>query len=178
LVLVHYQLPHLLIWVWIILIARFSRAIDRVLGDGFLMRNILGLLEGIEEEISDRVMQRIITRARVDLERISFGKGVAESLDRNKQNLLQKVREKHPHQGLGGGLAQISGLNSALEKAEEHTFDAVIEIIRSPEVDHAIREGIDSVFDTLQKEVEVKSWRRNLGIKPGAPSRPRSDVSG
>jgi voltage-gated potassium channel len=168
LVLVHYQVPHLLVWMWIIVLARFGRSIDRALGDGFWTRNLFALLEGFEEEITDRVMLRIMTRVRLDLERGSFGKGLAEALERNKQNLLDQVRSQHPSEGIGGGLAKITGFNSALEKAEERTFDAVIEIVKSPEVDRAIREAVDSAFKTMQKEMEVKSWRQNLGIKSEA----------
>ena len=168
LVLVYFQVPHLQVWVWIILVARFGRAIDRILGDGFWTRNLFALLEGFEEEITDRVMLRIITRVRADLERSNFGKGLAESLTRNKAKLLHEVREQHPHEGVSGGLAKITGFNSALERAEERTFDAIIEIVKSPEVDQAIREAVDSAFVTMKKEIEVKSWRGCLGIKPDA----------
>jgi voltage-gated potassium channel len=168
LVLVHFQVPHLQVWVWIILVARFGRVIDRVLGDGFWTRNLFALLEGFEEEITDRVMLRIITRVRIDLERGSFAKGLSDSLAHNKENLLKEVRQKHPQEGISGSLAKITGFNNALERAEERAFDAVIEIIKSPEVDRAIREAVDSAFVTVQKEIEVKSWRGRLGIKPEA----------
>ena len=174
LVLVYYQVPHLQVWVWIILIGRFGRMIDRVLGDGFWTRNLFALLEGFEEEITDRVMLRIIIRVRADMERSSFAKGLSDSLAHNKENLLKQVRQQHPREGISGGLARITGLNSALEKAEEHTFDAIVEIIGSPEVDHAIREAVDSAFSAMQKEIEVKSWRGHIGIKPYLEEKPQN----
>ena len=53
------------VWVWIILVARFARVIDRLLGDGFVRRNVLALLEGFLEETTDRVLQRIIMQCPV-----------------------------------------------------------------------------------------------------------------
>jgi len=167
LVLVYYQVPHLQVWAWIILLARFGRVIDRVLGDGFWTRNLFALLEGFEEEITDRVMLRIMSRVREDLARGSFGRGLAQALEQNKQNLLQQVHTKHPTEGVSGVLGRF-GINSALERAEEYTFDAIVEIIKSPEVDLAIRDAVDSAFVTMQKNMETKSWRQNLGIKPKA----------
>ena len=168
LVLVHFQVPHLEVWVWIILVARCGRVLDRVLGDGFWTRNLFALLEGFEEEITDRVMLRIVIRVRDDLERSHFGHGIAESLASNKERLLRQVRQQHPHEGVSGGLAKLTGFNNALERAEERTFDAMVEIVKSPEVDQAIREAVDSAFSRMQKELEVKSWRGRLGIKPEA----------
>ena len=64
-------------WVWIILIARFTRVIDRLLGDGFLRRNIWALVEGFEEEMTDRVLQRIIIRVQADMDRAHFTHEIA-----------------------------------------------------------------------------------------------------
>jgi hypothetical protein len=46
LVLVHFSVPYYSVWVWIILAARVIRALDRVLGDGFITRNVLAIGEG------------------------------------------------------------------------------------------------------------------------------------
>ena len=35
------------VWVWLILVARTARAVDRLLGDGFVRRNVLALVEGL-----------------------------------------------------------------------------------------------------------------------------------
>jgi hypothetical protein len=154
-----------LVWVWIILVARFIRVIDRLGGDGFVQRNIWALLEGMEEEITDRVLQRIIARVQGDMDRANFSHGVAEAFRKNKSSVLQRVRAVTPHEGVVPSLAHIVGLDAALERAEERTYDAVVQIIDSEEVDHAVRDVVNSVFSRMHNELGEKSWKQNIGIR-------------
>jgi energy-coupling factor transporter transmembrane protein EcfT len=154
-----------LVWVWIILVARFIRVIDRLGGDGFVQRNIWAMIEGFEEEITDRVLQRIITRVQGDMDRANFSHGVAEAFVKNKSAVLQRVRAATPHDGVIPSLAHIVGLDKALERAEERTYDAVVQIIDSEEVDHAVRDVINSVFSRMTSELGEKSWKHKLGIR-------------
>ena len=150
------------VWVWIILVARAARMIDRFLGDGFVRRNSLALLEGFEEEITDRVLDRILIRIQADLNSAGFSHGVAEALSRNKSAILEKVHETTPQ----NGLIRLVGLNAAIERAEEKTFDAVTEVINSEEVNRAVRDVVDSSFSRMRNELGKKKWRQHLGIKP------------
>jgi energy-coupling factor transporter transmembrane protein EcfT len=165
LALVNHGIAIELVWVWIILVARFVRVIDRLGGDGFVQRNIWALLEGLEEEITDRVLQRMITRIQGDMDRANFSHGVAEAFVKNKSAVLQRVRAATPHDGVVPNLAHIVGLDAALERAEERTYDAVVQIIDSQEVDHAVRDVINSVFSRMTSELGEKSWRHKLGIR-------------
>ena len=153
------------VWVWLILVTRFVRVVDRFLGDGFVQRNVLALVEGFEEEITDRVLQRIIARIQGDMGRASFSRGVAEALVRNKADVLQRVRAATPHEGLMPGLAHLVGLDAALERAEERTYDAVVGILNSEQVDRAVRDIINSSFSSMINELGRKSWRQHLGIQ-------------
>ncbi|OGO31249.1 MAG: hypothetical protein A2Z29_09450 [Chloroflexi bacterium RBG_16_56_11] len=166
-VIIYYQLPLSGFWIWLILVGRIIRAIDRLLGDGFVRRNILAIIEGFEEEITDRVLLRIMARIRADIGRGSLSAGLAEVLARNKESVLQRVRAQHPQEGIIASVARVSGLDNVLEKAEERTYDSVVEIIKSPEIDHTIREAIDSAFSAIQSELDVRSWRQNLGLGRG-----------
>ena len=165
LVLVYYGVSFAEVWIWLVLIARLVRVIDRVLGDGFIRRNFLAVLEGFEEEISDRVIIRVLDRLQADLERGAFGHLIAESLERHKSSVLRRIREEHPQRGLAAGLARLTGIDAALERAEAQTFDAVVDILKSKEVDQAIRDSLGSTFSSIRKEIAVKSWRQNLGIR-------------
>jgi len=152
------------VWVWLILIARAVRVVDRLFGDGFVRRTIWALVEGFEEEITDRVLERIIARVQTDMDRAGFSHGVAETLVRNRAAVLQRVRAATPRKGFGPGLAHIVGLDDALERAEERTYDAVVGIINSEEVDRAIRDVVNSLFSRMRNELGKKSWRQHLGI--------------
>jgi hypothetical protein len=152
------------VWLWIILVARAIRVLDRFLGDGFVQRTALALLEGIEEEITDMVLGRIIARIQEDMGRTSFSKGIAEAFVRNKAAVLQRVRAATPRDGLVPGLAHMVGLDAALERTEERAYDAIVGIVDSEEVDHAVRDTINSLFVRMRSELGKKSWRQHLGI--------------
>jgi hypothetical protein len=165
LALVHHGFAMEGVWVWIILVARAARAVDRFLGDGFILRNILALVEGFEEGITDRVLERIIARIQADMDRAGFSHGVSEAFVRNKAAVLQRVRAATPRDGLVPGLAHIVGLDAALERAEERTYDAIVEIMNSEEVDRAVRDVVNSAFSRMRSEVGKRSWRQHLGIR-------------
>jgi hypothetical protein len=153
------------VWVWLILVARVTRVVDRFLGDGFVRRTVFALVEGFEEEITDRVLERIIARIQADMDRASFSHGVAEAFVRNKAAVLQRVRAATPREGLVPGLAHLVGLDAALERAEERTYDAIVEIMNSEEVDRAVRDVVNSSFSRMRTELGKKSWRQHLGLR-------------
>ena len=153
------------VWVWLILVARGVRVVDRFLGDGFVQLTALALVEGFEEEITDRVLERIIARIQGDMDRAGFSHGVAQAFIRNKADVLKRVRAVTPRDGLVPGLAHIVGLDAALERAEERAYDAIVEIVNSEEVDRAIRDVLNSSFSRMRTEVGKKSWREHLGIR-------------
>jgi hypothetical protein len=152
------------VWIWLILAARLIRVVDRFLGDGFILRTVLAVMEGFEEEITDRVLGRIIARIQADMDRAGFSHGIAVALARNKSAVLQRVRAATPHEGLGPGLAQLVGLTAVLERGEERTYDAVVEIVDSEEIDLAVRNVVNSSFSRMRAEIGKKSWRQHLGI--------------
>jgi hypothetical protein len=166
LVLVNRGYPLEAVWVWLILITRAIRMIDRILGDGFVQRNIYALVEGFEEEITDRVTLRIINRLENDISQTNIGQNIAGILEKNKAAVLRRVKQEHPHEGFGAGLAHLVGLDILIERSESRIYDSIIEVIKSPEVEQAIREGVDSSFKSIRSEIETKTWRTHLGFKP------------
>ena len=165
LALVHHGFAGEGVWVWLILVARFIRVVDRLLGDGFVQRTVLALVEAFEEEITDRVLENILARIQADMDRTSFSHGVAEAFVRNKAAVLQRVRAATPKEGLVPGLAHIVGLDAALERAEERTYDAIVGILNSGEVDRAVRDVVDSSFSRIRSEIGKKSWRKHLWFR-------------
>jgi hypothetical protein len=152
-------------FVWLILVARFARIVDRFLGDGFVTRNFLALVEGFEEEITDRVIERIIARLQADVDQAHFSKTIAESLDKHKVHILQRVKESTPREGLLPSIARVAGLDAALERAEERAYDAVVKIVGSEEMDHTIRDTINASFASVLDQLGKKTWRQRIGIR-------------
>ena len=171
LALVNHQFPGESVWVWIIVAARAIRSIDRLLGDGFVRRNILALIEGFEEAVTDRVLLHIMIRIQEDLDRGHFGRAVAEAMQRNKSAVLQRIAAEHPLKNAEGGLAFVGGLlDSLLKRTEERAYDAVVDTLKSSEVDNAIRDTINSLFANMMEQMGNKRWRQHLGIRRGASS--------
>jgi hypothetical protein len=152
-------------WVWLVLVLRIFRVIDRLLGDGFVRRNVLALVEGFEEEITDRVLERIVERLQADMDRAGFSHQIAEVARNNRDAVLARVRKMTPTEGFLAGAAHIVGLDKSLERAEERTFDAVVDFVDSKEVDTAVRQAVSSTFSKIQSELGDKSWRRHVGIR-------------
>jgi hypothetical protein len=63
------------------------------------------------------------------------------------------------------GLAHTVGLDAALERAEERTYNAQVEIVNSEEVYFAVRDIVNSSFSRMRNEIGRKSWRQHLGIR-------------
>ena len=77
---------------------------------------------------------------------------------------MQRFRDATPSEGFVPGLAHMVGLDAALERAEERTFDAVVGIVDSKEVDRAVRDVVSTLFSRMHAELGEKSWRKHLGI--------------
>jgi hypothetical protein len=159
-------LPYEAWWIWLVLAARGARTIDRVLGDGFVQRHALALVEAFEEELTDRVMLRLLNRVEAALAEGRFGESVAQSLRDNKADILTRVREQHPRTGAAAKLANIVGLDEALNQAEERAYDAFVEVAGSREVDRALRDIVAETFANMRMEVTDKKWRRKVGLRP------------
>ncbi len=165
LVLAYFQVPFAIIGIWLVLIMRIIRVVDRLLGDGFIQRNFFALIDGIEEEISDRVILRTMSRLQADLSRGKFGHELAAALERHKGPILERIRKEHPKEGIAVSVARLTGLDKRLERAEEQIFLSIIEFLRSSELDKAAHEAIESTFAAIQEEVKMKSWKQNLGFR-------------
>jgi hypothetical protein len=148
-----------------VFVLRIFRVIDRALGDGFIKRNVLALVEGFEEEITDRVLQRIVERLQADMDRAGFSHQIAEVAKKNKEAVLGRVRKMTPTEGIIPGVVHIVGLDKAIERAEERTYDAVVNFVDSQEVDTAVRQAVNSTFSRILNELGDKSWRKHLGIR-------------
>ncbi len=165
LALVNHGFPLEGFWVWLILILRTVRVLDRFLGDGFVKRNILALIEGFEEEITDRVLERIVANIQADLDRAEFSHNIAEAIKRNKSAVLKRIYRATPQEGLLPGALHLVGLDKALERAGEKAYDAVVEIIDSREVDAAVRDVISSSFTRIRTTLKERTWRKHMGIR-------------
>lgn len=154
------------VWIWVVLAARVVRVVDRILGDGFVRRNSLVLVEGLEEEITDRVLLHIMHRIETDLARGHFGEAIAGVLEKNKSDVLERIGQEHPFEGIGGGFAHLIGigLDVFLRRTEEHVFEAIVNVLKSPEMDKTIREGVNSVFSTMREEITKRTWHQRFGL--------------
>lgn len=148
---------------WPVLICRAIRLADRTFGDRFLQRNALIVVSIVEEEISDRILDKILTRWDVELQRANFGTAMAIALARNKESVLQRVYAEQLQDGTFAKIAHYTGLQATLEKEERRLFGAVIEMVGSPEVDKAIRDVIGASLGRARAHLNDRDWRRRVG---------------
>lgn len=158
-------------FIWIVLGARIGRLVDRTLGDGFVKRHFLAFTEAIEEEISDRVLLNIMGRIEGELQNAKFGETAAKAISVNKESILQRIyAEQMPETGAMSRVANITGLQGAIEKMEARVFDAIIKIIGSSETDALIKDVVTQSLSKARAEIAEKSWRGKVGLqKPAVP---------
>jgi len=162
------QYANVLTWfLWLVLIARLVRMVDRTLGDGFVKRNALALVEAVEEEISDRVVLKILSRVEGELARAEFGRTAAEALTRNRATILARIyAEQQPQQGTLARIARLSPVRSAVERMEARVFDAIVDVVGSGETDALIRDVVSQSIERARAEIGQRSWRLKFGLQP------------
>lgn len=160
----HRGVPAEGLWIWIILLTRGLRLSDRILGDGFLLYNFIVLLDGLLEELTDRVVLRLMDRLQADLIEGRFGNSTADAMIQNKTAVLRRVREEHPRDSISADLARFVGLEAAVEQAESRIYDAMVDVVRSPEVDKIINENLNSIFAELRAETGKRDWIKKFGL--------------
>lgn len=148
---------------WLVLACRAIRLIDRTLGDGFVQRNALVLVGAVEEEISDRVLEKMLARWEHELHDAKFGAAMAQALARNKEAVLRRVFAEQLQDGTFAKIAHFTGLQAALEQEERRLFSAVIEMVGSHEVDEAIRDVVATSLSRTRQQLGTRDWRRNFG---------------
>lgn len=153
------------LWVWLVLVARSIRMGDRILGDGFIEHNFFALLEGMEEETTDRVVLRIEERIRKELVDGKIGHSTAQVLENKKTVVLRRVRAEIPRDSFGAELARFVGLEAVIEQIEERIYDAVVDVLASPEANAVMQEEIDIIFAGLRSDIGKNEWRKHLGLQ-------------
>jgi hypothetical protein len=145
-------------WLAILFVARITRSIDRILGDGFVGRALTSLVDILEDDIADRVVLRLTRSAADALGRAHLGQALAEAMADNKAAILAKVREHHPAEGLGAELLRRSGLEDAVARAEDRAYEAIVNVLGSGEVDKALLESLRRAM----ANVEIRRERQTL----------------
>jgi hypothetical protein len=163
---------------WLVFVCRAIRVVDRTLGDGFVQRNALLVVGAVEEEISDRVLEKMLARWEDELDHANFGAALAKALQRNKEAVLQRVYAEQLQEGTFAKIAHFTGLQASLEKEERRLFGAVIEMVASKEVDEAIRDVISSSLRRTREQLGAREWRRKFFVMPQATPAGRPVVKG
>ncbi len=151
---------------WVILVCRVLRALDRTLGDGFVLKQAMLVVSGFEEEISDRVVDRVLVRWQAEIGKADFGHAAADALLANRAAILDRIYEVQLKSGTLARLVNLAGLRSNIEKEEAVLFDEIVAVMGSAEVDKAIRDVVDASFESVRTELGRRTARGQLGTKP------------
>ncbi len=154
------------LWAWLILAARTTRLADRLLGDGFVALSITRVLERFEQAVTDRVLLRLLEGVERGLAGGRLGSTAGAALAANREAILARIRSSRPSMDKVP-LGQVLGLEQRVRDVETQTFDAVVEVMSSAEVDRALRDVLTAALTDL---------RTGLGAveHPGSPARPAS----
>lgn len=151
---------------WFILGCRVIRAVDRTLGDGFVQKQVLVIFSAFEEEITDRVADRVLLRWQAEVANSDFGHTAAAALMQNREPILRRVYEVQLKSGTLGKIVQMTGMRGNIEREEALLFDEIVAIMGSPEVDKAIRDIVAASFLAVRTDLGTKMWKGQLGRAP------------
>ncbi len=151
-----YHIPLDALWFWAILLARATRLLDRLLGDGFLELKLARYLDRAEERVTDRVLLRLLDGVERGLDGGRLGHAVGAALAEHRPDILSRVRAERPSFG-ANRWAQLVGLEELVRSAEERAFDTVMQVVDSPEVDRAVRDALVAALGDLRGGIGKKA---------------------
>lgn len=155
---------------WIVLVCRTIRLADRSLGDGYVQRNTLLLMGAVEEEISDRILEKMLSRWERELQGAHFGTAMGKALERNREAVLKRIYQEQLQEGTFAKVAHVTGLQATIEKEEARLFAALVEMVGSAEVDEALRDVVASSLRRTREQLGKRDWRSRIGrAKPMGP---------
>jgi hypothetical protein len=111
-----------------------------------------------------------MARIEGELADANFGATAAAALQKHKETILGRIdEEQRPETGALAKIANFTGLQTAVEKAESRVFDAILKVVGSAETDAMIRQVVKESMAKARAEIGQRSWRAQLGIRPTQP---------
>lgn len=166
--LLSHDIPGAVPGLWVVLFARGIRLVDRTLGDGFVVLSVTRLVQRFEEAITDRVLLRLLAGAERGVAGGRLGHAAGVALAHHRDPVLATIRSARPPLDKNR-LAQFLGLEKVVQNTEQRAFDAVVDLLDSPEVDRALRDILIAALNDVRTGVAGTGQAPHQTAQPVQP---------
>jgi hypothetical protein len=163
----HYMLYHP-VWRAVLIAARFGRAIDRVLGDGFTYRLINRVKDPIVGAISGAITIAMLDRVADVLAKGTYTENIARALADNEANLRVMVMEKLKADPQIGRLSRLPYHDVIVQSVISAVLRVTEDVLKDPRTDALVadmlRENLEQLRAAVaEQEAAKESLFRQIG---------------
>ena len=151
----HYMLYHPL-WRGVLIFARFGRAIDRVLGDGFTYRLINRVKDPIVGAISGVVTIAMLDRVADVLAKGTYTKNIARALADNEADLRTMVMEKLKADPQLGRLSRLPYHDAIVQSVVSAVLRVTEDVLKDPRTDALVADMLRENLEQLRAAVAAQ----------------------
>jgi hypothetical protein len=152
----------------VVLTSRFVRATNRSFGEAIVERTVGRYKEIIIEEISDRIILRVLDETERVLTAGAYGSSTARALHANRDALMARINDQLKEDRATRWAMHVPGMERVLDAVQERTINSVIATLGSEEVNETIVSVLREIMGDLRREVAKKEWKAGNQPKPAS----------
>ncbi len=138
----------------ILILARFGRAIDRILGEGFTFRLLDRVQSRVVNAVSGAITIAMIDRVADVLAKGTYTENIAEALTKNESFLRQMVLEKLKSDSQTGRLSWLPYHDEIVESVIGAVLRVTEDILNDPRTDVLVADMLRVTLDQLRSAIE------------------------
>lgn len=143
----------------VVLSGRLVRATNRSFGEAVVEKTVGRYKDIIVEEISDRIILRVLDETERVLTAGAYGSSTARALHANRDALMARINDQLKEDRATRWAMHVPGMERVLEAVQERTINSVIATVGSEEVNQTIISVVREILGDLRREVAKKEWK-------------------
>lgn len=175
----HHAMLHHPIWRMVLILARFGRAIDRMVGEGFTYRLVNRIKDPVVGAVSGVVTIAMLDRVGDVLAKGHYSSNIARALAANESDVRRMVLEKLRNDPQLGKLSRLPYSDVIAEASIDALMRVIEEFLKDPRTDALIadilRENLQQLREAVaEQEADKGALFGLLSSQPShsEPSRP------
>ena len=144
----------------VVITSRFVRATNRTFGEMAFEATVRRFRNILVEEVSDAVVLRSLSVVEPWLVRARFADRVGEAMETRRPEIHRMVRDAMGRVPGSKLMLRVGPVRSVVDTAENAAVQAVIDTLRSDELNRIVQEATRNVLDELKAQVAEKEHRK------------------
>lgn len=143
-----------------VITSRFVRATNRTFGEMAFEATVRRFRDILIEEVTDAVVLRSLSMVEPWLVRARFADRIGEAMEERRAEIRRLVREAMGRVPGATMMLRVGPFRNMVDTAENAAVQAVIDTLRSEELNRLIQEATANVLDEIKEQVAVKEHQR------------------